>query len=84
MALAAPTGKAATRMKEAVEEAVADLVSSGRLRAPLADALLAIEPTTIHRLLGRRTRTAFRHDRSIRCPMTSSSSTRLRWSRFPC
>ena len=68
VALAAPTGKAATRMKEAVEEEVADLVSSGRLRAPLADALLAIEPTTIHRLLGRRTRTAFRHGRSDPLP----------------
>jgi len=63
VALAAPTGKAATRMKEAVEAQVAALSASGHLDASQAAALRAIEPTTIHRLLGRRSRTSFRHDR---------------------
>ncbi|HEY4928468.1 MAG TPA: exodeoxyribonuclease V subunit alpha [Acidimicrobiales bacterium] len=63
VALAAPTGKAATRMKEAIESHVTELVDQGRLDPGQAAALGAIEPTTIHRLLGRKTRTAFRHDR---------------------
>ena len=64
VALAAPTGKAATRMKEAVDAQIADLVGQGQLDPDQYSTLAAVEPTTIHRLLGRRTRTAFRHDRS--------------------
>ena len=64
VALAAPTGKAATRMKEAIDDQVAALVDQGRLDPDGAAALLAVEPTTIHRMLGRATRTTFRHDRS--------------------
>ena len=67
-ALAAPTGKAATRMKEAVEAQVAALLAAGRIDVDRAGALRAIEPTTIHRLLGRRSRTAFRHDRDDPLP----------------
>ena len=63
VALAAPTGKAATRMKEAVDAQIADLVGQGKLDPDQHATLSAVEPTTIHRLLGRRTRTAFRHDR---------------------
>ena len=63
-ALVAPTGKAAARMKEAVDSQVRSLESDGRIDAPPAAALLAIEPTTIHRLLGYATRTSFRHDRT--------------------
>jgi exodeoxyribonuclease V alpha subunit len=68
VALAAPTGKAATRMKEAVETQVAALLGAGRIDEDRADALRAIEPTTIHRLLGRRSRTSFRHDRDDPLP----------------
>ena len=64
VALAAPTGKAATRMKEAVDAQIADLVGQGRLDPDRCTTLAAVEPTTIHRLLGWKTRTAFRHDRA--------------------
>ena len=67
-ALAAPTGKAATRMKEAVEAQVAALLDAGQIDTDRAAALRDIEPTTIHRLLGRRSRTAFRHDRDDPLP----------------
>jgi exodeoxyribonuclease V alpha subunit len=68
VALTAPTGKAATRMKEAVEAQVVALLDAGRIDADRAVALRAIEPTTIHRLLGRRTRTSFHHDRDDPLP----------------
>ena len=67
-ALAAPTGKAATRMKEAVEAQVVALLDAGQIDADRAAALRDIEPTTIHRLLGRRSRTAFRRDRDDPLP----------------
>jgi exodeoxyribonuclease V alpha subunit len=65
IALAAPTGKAAARLHEAVRSSTADL--------PLADqARLDEEPTatTLHRLLGWRpdARSRFRHDRNNRLP----------------
>lgn len=63
-ALAAPTGKAAARMREAVYERVGSLQHQGRITATGAAELVDLEPVTIHGLLGRRTRTAFRHDRS--------------------
>ena len=63
VALAAPTGKAATRMKEAVDAQVSALVAIGRLTGDQAATLRSVEPTTIHRLLGRKSRTAFLHDR---------------------
>ena len=63
IALAAPTGKAATRMREAVESHVDELVAQDRLEPGQAAVLGAIEPTTIHRLLVRKNRTTFRHDR---------------------
>jgi len=68
VALAAPTGKAATRMKEAVEAQVATLLTARRIDEDRAEALRGIEPTTIHQLLGRRTRTSFRHDREDPLP----------------
>ncbi len=60
VALAAPTGKAAARLQEAIEEAV----SRGRLDAGDAHA------STLHRLLGRRpgSRSRFRHDSGNRLP----------------
>ena len=48
--LAAPTGKAAVRMQEALAEALADARSP--LPADLAEALGGLEAGTIHRLLG--------------------------------
>ena len=58
IALAAPTGKAAVRMEEALADALAGL--PGDLAATLA----GLRATTIHRLLGPQpeTRTRFRHD----------------------
>jgi exodeoxyribonuclease V alpha subunit len=67
-ALAAPTGKAAARMKEAVDDRVHAMLQDGSIDAAEADALTADEPTTIHRLLGYASRTEFRHDRSNPLP----------------
>lgn len=73
IALAAPTGKASARLSETirgavarveVEEAEQGVAPSDRLSESVKQALLALEPSTIHRLLGsladRRQR--FRHD----------------------
>ncbi|WP_188037012.1 exodeoxyribonuclease V subunit alpha [Actinotalea sp. JY-7885] len=64
VALAAPTGKAAARLKEAVHEQVAGLDPADR--AAVGD----LEAMTIHRLLGWRhdSSTRFRHDRARRLP----------------
>ncbi len=64
VALAAPTGKAAARMTEAVHEAVA----AARLPTELAEPVLATEARTLHRLLGYRDRVRFRHDRGNPLP----------------
>jgi len=64
VALAAPTGKAAARLEEAVQEVSAVLDPPDR--AALGDLTAA----TLHRMLGRRpdSRTRFRHDRNNRLP----------------
>ncbi|MBA2317371.1 MAG: exodeoxyribonuclease V subunit alpha [Euzebyales bacterium] len=66
VALAAPTGKAAARLEEAVhaEAARLDVADAVRRR------LLALEASTLHRLLGWRpgSRSRFRHDRGNRLP----------------
>ncbi len=62
-ALAAPTGKAAGRLAEAVEHQVRVLAADGRIGAGPAGALAEIAPTTIHTLLGYGSRTSFRHHR---------------------
>ncbi|MFY2860014.1 exodeoxyribonuclease V subunit alpha [Mycobacterium sp. THU-M104] len=64
IALAAPTGKAAARLQEAVADQLAGLGAADRAR--LAD-LCAV---TLHRLLGSRpdSSTRFRHDRANRLP----------------
>jgi exodeoxyribonuclease V alpha subunit len=67
-ALAAPTGKAANRMKESILERVGELQSAGRIDDVLAGTLAATVPTTIHRLLGARGRAGFRHDRDDPVP----------------
>ena len=66
IALAAPTGKAAARMEEAVRHSVSDLDTNVEIRERLASA----EGLTIHRLLRRRpdSSSRFRHDRNNRLP----------------
>ncbi len=64
IALAAPTGKAAARLEEAVRSSTSALPPEDRAR--LGD----LPATTLHRLLGWRpeARTRFRHDRGNRLP----------------
>jgi exodeoxyribonuclease V alpha subunit len=66
IALAAPTGKAAARMEEAVRESASRLALSEEVRARLR----AAEGLTIHRLLRKRpdSSSRFRHDRHNRLP----------------
>jgi exodeoxyribonuclease V alpha subunit len=65
IALAAPTGKAAARLEEAVRSSTALLPAEDRAR------LGELSATTLHRLLGWRpeARSRFRHDRSNRLPV---------------
>ena len=67
-ALCAPTGKAAARMQEAVDERVDALVGADQLDPSRAAPILAVRPTTIHRLLGALGRSGFRHDRDNPLP----------------
>ncbi|MEE9244156.1 MAG: exodeoxyribonuclease V subunit alpha [Mycobacterium sp.] len=64
MALAAPTGKAAARLAEAVQLEIGELTAVDR------DRLVGLRATTLHRLLGRRpdTSSRFRHHRDNRLP----------------
>lgn len=70
--LAAPTGKAAARMKAAVSRALREILErtpdpvTRRILEPLG----AVEPMTLHRLLGWRSdsRTRFTHHRTNRLP----------------
>jgi exodeoxyribonuclease V alpha subunit len=66
VALAAPTGKAAARLQEAVHEQAAELDVDG----PIRDGLLALRASTLHRLLGWRpgSHSRFRHHRGNRLP----------------
>lgn len=64
IALAAPTGKAAARMGESIAGSI-DLLraSSAPTFAAVADRMEAVEPSTVHRLLGVQRRSgSFRHD----------------------
>lgn len=62
VALAAPTGKAAARMTEAVRLAVGETEAEGAVQPALAEHLRSSEATTIHRLLGGRPGSRFSHD----------------------
>jgi len=64
IALAAPTGKAAARLMEAVQQEIAVLDPADRARLP------ELKATTLHRLLGSRpdTSSRFRHNRDNRLP----------------
>jgi exodeoxyribonuclease V alpha subunit len=66
VALAAPTGKAAARLAEAVHHEAARLQVDPAIRARL----LELEASTLHRLLGWKpgTHSRFRHDRGNRLP----------------
>jgi exodeoxyribonuclease V alpha subunit len=66
VALAAPTGKAAARLQQAVHDEARTLPVTEDVRA----ALLGLRASTIHRLLGWRpgSATRFRHDRDRRLP----------------
>ncbi len=66
VALAAPTGKAAARLVESVHAEAAALAVPDDVR----DRLLALDASTLHRLLGWRpgTHSRFRHDRGNRLP----------------
>jgi exodeoxyribonuclease V alpha subunit len=66
IALAAPTGKAAARLEEAIHEQAATMPVDAALR----ERLLASSASTIHRLLGFKpgSRSRFRHDRLNRLP----------------
>ncbi|HEX8157435.1 MAG TPA: exodeoxyribonuclease V subunit alpha [Solirubrobacteraceae bacterium] len=66
VALAAPTGKAAARLEEAVHEEARELRVSDSIRAHL----LALHACTLHRLLGWRpaSHSRFRHHRGQRLP----------------
>jgi exodeoxyribonuclease V alpha subunit len=63
VALAAPTGKAAARMGEAVKAAVLGLAEASVVDPVLSEQLLRTDPTTVHALLGWRDRSHFRHHR---------------------
>ena len=67
-ALAAPTGKAALRMEGAVIAEVTTLADSGLIDPGLAARLTGPGAVTLHRLLGWRPGTHFRHDRSHPLP----------------
>jgi exodeoxyribonuclease V alpha subunit len=66
VALAAPTGKAAARLVEAVQSEAAGLDVS----EPTRERLRALDASTLHRLLGWRpgSHSRFRHDRGNRLP----------------
>ena len=66
VALAAPTGKAAARLEEAVHEETAQLPVGEDVRA----LLMALRASTLHRLLGWRpgSHSRFAHDRGNRLP----------------
>jgi len=66
IALAAPTGKAKARLEEAVHEEAASLDADEAVRS----GLLALEASTLHRLLGwrRGSHSRFRHHRGNRLP----------------
>ncbi len=65
--LAAPTGKAASRLSESVRESLAAQVAAGELDAALA-LRLPTQARTLHRMLGWQRGGGFRHDRDHPLP----------------
>ena len=78
IALAAPTGKAAARLEEAVPSSTATLLAGGPRRGSVS-----CTATTLHRLLGWRpeARSRFRHDRTNRLPVEVVVVDEARWCR---
>jgi exodeoxyribonuclease V alpha subunit len=68
IALAAPTGKAATRLEEAVEAGLSEIAKASPEARTVAERVGHPRGVTLHRLLGWRpdNSTRFRHDRSNR------------------
>ncbi len=60
--LAAPTGKAAVRMAEAIVEGLGTLAPATGSGAALAERLRALKPKTVHRLIGLHPNGHVRHD----------------------
>jgi exodeoxyribonuclease V alpha subunit len=67
IALAAPTGRAAARLAEAVTAALARDVAAGRVAADVA-ARVPRQAQTLHRLLGWQRDGGFRHDAALPLP----------------
>jgi exodeoxyribonuclease V alpha subunit len=67
-ALAAPTGKAAARMTEAVHAAVNEVEATGIVDAAVVERLRDAEATTLHRLLGARPGGGFARNRHAPLP----------------
>ena len=67
IALAAPTGRAAARLGEAVADALVRDVDAGRLDADIADRVPR-QAQTLHRLLGWQRTGSFRHDAALPLP----------------
>ena len=65
--LAAPTGKAASRLSESVRESLAAQVDAGELDAAIALSL-PTQASTLHRMLGWQRGGGFRHDRDHPLP----------------
>lgn len=68
VALAAPTGKAAARMTEALHSAVSQATIEGALDPAVTESLAATAATTIHRLLGWSPGGGFRRDAASPLP----------------
>ncbi|MBO0746955.1 MAG: AAA family ATPase, partial [Acidimicrobiaceae bacterium] len=68
VALAAPTGKAAARLAEAIGAATLAGEAEGRIPPELVQAIVGNPPTTLHRLLGPLPGARFRHDRNHPLP----------------
>ncbi|MBU6330231.1 MAG: exodeoxyribonuclease V subunit alpha [Acidobacteria bacterium] len=70
IAVCAPTGKAATRAREMLEDLATTLDQDDTVPAEIVERLRRIEPSTIHRLLGHRRgrQTRFAHDATRRLP----------------
>ena len=67
--LAAPTGKAAARLEQAVRSSAAAMASRGAISTSVASQLESLRGSTIHRLLGTRAGSGrFRHHRGMRLP----------------
>ena len=82
VAFAAPTGKAAQRMRDAVRGEVSGLVGSGAVSEEVGARLAASDATTIHGLLGWLPGPGSPTTARTPCRPSLWSSMRRRWSRW--